>query len=259
MLRPRRRTINAWDILPALAAPRSVFARVEDVFAYGWTLAILLTAVTVLGYALVQTGLIDRRVEARVEAQVAELEATQMDIVARSELSKLIANKRQEGEFNKLMARVGVVAARPLATLAIALLLPAMLYGVVALTGKKPEWHTLVTIAVFASFADVAGQAVRLGFMLRFQTLEVDTSMGLLARWMSVADPAAAQSRAAVGGLLTAVDPFRMWFWIMMATGLHVTMQLSRWKAWLGCGMCWLVAAIARAGIAVAAIAQPPS
>jgi hypothetical protein len=252
-VRPRRATVGLFDVPRVLLAPRRVFSRVEDVPAYGWSLVVLLAAVTLLGYATVETGLIDREVGRRVEQGIADLEKQQFDVVERSALSKMIEEKREEGEFLRLMARVQHVVARPVWTLASVLLLSSLFYVLVALGGKKPEWHTLITIGVFASFVDVVGGAVRLAFMLHFRTLTADTSLAPLARLMLPDGEASAS--AVLSGALSAVDPFRIWFWVVVAVGLTVTSQLRGWKAWLSCTLCWLGAAGVRVGLAVAVAA----
>lgn len=253
----RRSTVGTLDIPLALFAPRRVFSRVEDVPAYGWPLVVLLVAVTLIGYAKIETGLIDREVERGVQQDIAALEADQLDVVERSALSKMIEEKYQEGEFRRLIRRVQVVVANPAATLATVLLLAAIFYGLVALAGKKPEWHTLMTICVFAGFVDIVGALVRLGFMLRFRTLAVDTSLGPAVRLMNMEGEGAAVSTAMLSGLLSAVDPFRIWFWVLVACGLSVTSQLRGWKVWVCCTLFWLIAAGVRTGWAVASAGSP--
>ena len=250
-----RRTVGVLDIPRALFAPRGVFGRVEDVPAYAWALVLLLVSITVMGYLLVETGLIDREVDQQVQESIAALELEQLDVVKRSALSDMIAEKKKEGEFLRLMRRVQVIGASPIATLACVLLIPAMLYGVVALTGKKPEWHTLVTICVFASYADLIGVIVRFGMRLQFRTLFVDTSLAPLTNFMQGEGASAAQANAVFGGLLTAFDPFRVWFWLIMVTGLIVTRQLRGWRAWCVCTFFWLAAAGLRAAIAASPLA----
>ena len=48
------------------------------------------------------------------------------------------------GEFKRLLTRIQVVVAEPMRVLATILLISAVFYGAVALTGRKPEWHTLL-------------------------------------------------------------------------------------------------------------------
>lgn len=253
----RRRTVTSADVPFALFAPGVVFAKVEDVPAYGWALVLLLVAMAGIGFATVETGLIDREVDRRVQESIALLEREQVDVVERSALSKMIEETRKGGEFLRLMARAQVVVARPLASLATVLLIPAMLYGIVALTGRKPEWHALITICVFASFTDVAADLVRLGLMVHFRTLEVDTSLSLLSRLMSTEAEGAAKNAAAVSGVLSALDPFRIWFWMVMIAGLKATAQLRGWKVWATCILFWLSATGVRTLVEIATVAQP--
>ena len=145
---------------------------------------------------------------------------------------------------------------RAFVQLATTLLIGSVLYGVVALTGRKPEWHTLLTICVFAGFVEVLRLLTTLLFMLRFRTVEVDTSLGLLARLMAGGEHANPQALAGVWGMLTALDPFRIWFWLVVIVGLAVTAQLRGWRAWVSCSLCWLIGAAGRAAWAVGMAAQ---
>ena len=93
-------------------------------------------------------------------------------------------------------------------------------------------------------------------FMLRFRTVEVDTSLGVLARLIAAGENANPQAVAGVWGMLTALDPFRIWFWLVVIVGLAVTAQLRGWRAWATCSVCWLFGAAARAMWAVGLAAQ---
>jgi hypothetical protein len=248
-----RRTVGLADVPRALVSPRRVFARVEDVPAWGWPLVALLVAVTLIGYATVETGLIDREVERHVRERIAVIDATQRDVVERSELSELYEAERKKGEFEKLLTRIRVIGAEPVRTLGTVLLIAALLYGVVALTGRKPEWHTLLTICVFAMFVEVLRLAVQLGLMLHYGSLDVYTSLTPLARLLVHRQGIEPQLVVAAAAALGAFDPFRIWFWIMIVIGLSATAQLPGWRAWLVCSLCWLIAAGVRCGVAIAA------
>jgi hypothetical protein len=243
-----RRPVGVRDIPFVLFNPGKVFSRVEDVSAYAWPLALLLTLVTMIGWAQVQTGLIDREVERAGQERKAEVDRTQRDVVERSELAELYEDIDKEVSFLKLMTRVQVIAAAPAKMLATVLIISAILYGCVALTGRKPEWNTLLTINVLASFATLLGMIVRLVFMLRFETLEVDTSLAPLIELLPK-DAVDAQAAGALAGLATAFDPFRLWYWLLVFTGLRKTMQLPGWRALLACSLMWLVAAGLRASL----------
>jgi len=249
----RRKTVGVRDIPLVLLAPRRVFARVEDVPAWGWPLVILLTVVTLIGYATVQTGLIDREIDRQVAAAIAKIDEQQRDVVERSELRELYAQERKTGEFMKMLTRIRVIVAEPASALASVLLIAAAFYGIVALTGRKPEWHTLLTVCVFAGFIDVLRLLAALLLMLQYKTLDIDTSLSLVTRLLPGAESMDAVGLAAISGLLTALDPFRVWFWLVVLAGLSATSQLRGWRAWTVCGLCWLAGAAARCGLEVAA------
>lgn len=244
----RRRTIGLRDIAVVLWSPKRVFARVENVPAYGWSLLLLLLAVTVVGYAQVQTGLIDRKVEQDVQDQIAKLDLERADVVARSELRKQTEEIQKGGEFQKFLARLAAVVVEPAGMLASVLLLAAAFYGLVALSGRKPEWHSLMSVVVFASFVDVAAMVFRLVLVVQCGTLDVDTSAGAVMRaWMSDALPG--KSLDVATSALSGLDPFRLWFWTVVIIGLRATSQLRGWRAWIPCVLLWLLAAGVRTGM----------
>ncbi|MBU0638433.1 MAG: hypothetical protein KKB50_06170 [Planctomycetes bacterium] len=248
------RAVGIRDIPAALLAPRRLFRRVEDVPVWGWPLILLLTSVTLIGYATVQTGLIDREIERQVRAQIARIDAEQRDVVERSELRELYAQEHKKGVFAQLLMRIRVIVAEPAKALASALLIAAVLYGAVALTGRKAEWHTLMTICVFAGFVHMLRLLLLLGLMLRYRTLAVDTSPALLLPLMAGVDGLGPTATAVLSGLLSACDPFRVWFWLVVCVWLSTTTQLPGWRAWLVCLLCWLVGAGARCGLSIAAV-----
>ena len=249
-----RRTVGARDIPLVVFAPRRLFARVEDVTAWGWPLAILLTFVTTIGYATVQTGLIDREVDRGVQQRIAMIDLTQRDVVERSELSELYEREYKQGQFLKLLTRIQVIIAEPAKALATALLVAAVFYGMVALSGRKPEWHTLLTICVFAGFIDVLRLLTALALMLRNETLEVYTSLAPITQWLVDMKTVAIGTVIPIWCGLDALDPFRLWYWGVVLIGLATTEQLRGWRAWVVVGLCWLIGAGVRTGIAVATV-----
>lgn len=251
-----RSRVGVWDIPLVFVAPRRLFSRVENVGAYGWVLVLLLTAVTMVGWATVQTGLISLEVERGVRARIAAIDAGQRDVVERSALRELYERERKMGEFWEMMTNMQVIVAEPVKALASALLIAAVLYGAVALTGRKPEWHTLLSICVYAGYIDLLRLVFMLVLMLRFGTLAVDTSLAVAGPVLLEGEIADKQQVAAITGALSGVDPFRIWYWAVLLIGLSATAQLRGWRAWLAVGLCWLVSAGVSAGMAAATVAQ---
>ena len=106
MVTGSRRTVGLRDIPLVLLAPRRLFAKVEDVTAYGWPLAVLLTTLTLIGYAKIETGLIDRQVENSVQVQLARIEKEKRDVVDRSQLKKEIDDAMKNFLVRQLILQV---------------------------------------------------------------------------------------------------------------------------------------------------------
>ena len=220
-------------------SPSALFRRVEDTGAYGWALVTLLGLVVLTGYATVQTGLIDRTVDKNTEAWLAEQEKNQADLIDRVELSDMVEAAHKQAEFTKLITRLGVIVLTPMYMLASFLLIAAILYAVVALTGRKPEYHTLMSIAVYAGFIELVALVLGLAMKVYYRTIAVDATLR----------PLAPEDAPLAEAVLAAIDPFRFWFWILIAIGLTVTRQLSRRMAIVSVSlMCFLTTA-ARVGI----------
>ncbi len=249
------RPVAVRDIPLVFVQPRGLFRRVEDVAAWRWPLVILLALVTLVGYATVQTGLIDRQVDQQVWQRIAAIDAQQRNVVQRSELRDLYQNEYEMGAFWKVLNRIRAVVVQPARVLAGVLVIAAVLYGVVALTGRKPEWNTLLTICVYASFIEALRLVVLLGLMLQYRTLDVDTSPARLV-WFLRDDEMAATTLAAAYGALSALDPFYLWFWGVVIVGLSATRQLVGWRAWLVCGLCWLAGGVGRVALVTGTVAQ---
>ena len=162
-------------------SPRRLFGLVEDTGAYGWALAALIALVMLIGYTEVKTGLIDRSMDQRTEEALAALEKSQAHMIDRIELRERMDDVRKAGEFNKLLARLGGIVFAPAHLLASLLLIASVLYAVVALRGRKPEYHTLMSICVFSAFIELIGQVLRLAMVIYYRTTEVNTSLDILA------------------------------------------------------------------------------
>ncbi len=211
---------RARDAVYVLFAPRSVYERVEDTAAYGWTFAFLILLTTLLGAVTIQTGLIDQSMDRLTEDRLASLELTRNDRDSRLKLSQRMEDVRKDGEFLKMMARAHALLFAPAHLIASILLISAVLYAAVALSGRKPEYHTLVAICVYASVVELVAMGLRVAMMMVFRTAEVDMSLALLA-----------PSSMPKGWMLTvlgSVSPFQVWFWYLVRSGLVTTWQLGR-------------------------------
>ncbi len=239
MLQPLRGGLGVRHALWVFVAPRALFSRVEDTGAYGLSLVTLLGLVMLVGYSQVQTALYDRMVEQRTETRLGELEEAQLHLVDRIEFKDRMESIRKAAVFETTITRLGVIVLKPLYFLASLMIIASVLYAMVALTGRKPEYHTLMSIGVYAAYIELVGCVLQLGMMLYYRTTAVDTSLRELG------SPALA---AVWGG----IDPFRIWFWVLVAVGLTVTQQLSRRMAIVSCTMLCLMSAGMHAAMGLA-------
>ncbi len=238
LVEPGREPLRLRHAMMVFTSPRTLFARVEDTGTYGLALATLLSLVLLVGYAQIKTGLVDRVVDQQTEAQLAALEETQGQLVDRLELRDRMETIRKQGVFNKEITRLQAIVAMPVYFLASFMLIASVLYAAVALTGRKPEYHTLLAICVYAGFIELAAYALQLGMMLYYRTLAVDTSLGML---VPPGEPS----------WLSAIDPFRFWFWVLVAIGVAVTHQLGRRMAIASCVLMCLVATGVRVALSM--------
>lgn len=229
------------DVFQVFTRPASLFARVEDTGAYGLAFAVLLGLILLIGLAEVKTGLIDRVVDRQTEERLAELEKTQSNLVDRIRLREAMEDVRKDGEWKKLMSRAGAVLLSPAYMLSSLLLISSLAYAVVALTGRKPEYHTLMAVCVYAGFVELVAHVLRLAMMLAYRTIDVGTSLAMVMPAGKVV-------------WLSAIDPFRIWFWVLVAVGLSVTQQLTRRAAIATAGVMCLLAVGARIGLAQAGL-----
>jgi hypothetical protein len=239
MLRPVSGPLGVRHALMVYVAPRALFNRVEDTGAYGYALLTLIGLVMLIGYAKVQTGLVDRNVEMATEKKLADLETNQRNLVDRVQLKEAMEAVRKEAVFSKTITRLGVIVLQPIYLLGSFLLIASVLYAMVALTGRKPEYHTLMSICVYAGFIELTGYVVELLMMFYYRSTEVGTSLTGLGTGV-------------MAKVLGGVDPFRIWFWVLVAIGLIVTQQLSRRMAMFACTMLGVFGAAVHVGLAFA-------
>jgi len=227
-----------------LVAPGAVFHRIAQDGAYGWGLFALLLLSVWIGWSTVQTGFIDRAVDARTHQALADLEREQFDILNRTELSDRMLKLREASTFSKLIARGATVLGPPISLLVSVMLIAVVLFAIVALAGNKADYGTLLAICVYSAAVEVMAAGLRLVMMIAYRSGEVRTSLDVLV-------PAGEETQV-FRQLLSGIDPFRIWFWILVAIGLVATRQLSRRMAVVSCTVMALTAIGVRMAIGMA-------
>ena len=227
-----------------LVRPAQVLRRAADTGRYGWTLGAILFFTTLIGWATVQTGLVDRLVNRQTERALATLEREQADLLSRSELATRMETIREASQFSKLMYRGQAILAAPIGLVCSLMMIAALLFAVVALAGNKAEYAALMAICTYASVAGLVAAGLRLVMMIAYRTINVDTTLGLLA------PPDSPEVHAVLSG----IDPFTAWFWILVGVGLVVSGQLTRRAAVVTCVTFFGIGCLVRIGIALAMV-----
>jgi hypothetical protein len=224
------------DGLRVLVEPGSVFNRVEDTAAYGWSLAVLLGLVMLIGFVQIRTGLLDYVVDLETRRQLADFENTQRTLLDQARFEHGMEDIRQNGEFIKTLRRLQAIILSPAGLLARYLLISAVLYAAVALSGRKPEYHTLMSICVYAGSIDILARLLETVMMVYYRTPHVQTSLAMLVK-------------PGEGTMLAAIDPLVVWFWGLVGLGLVITRQLGRRTAVACCVALCLLSLVGRAGL----------
>lgn len=238
-----------------LVEPGRLFARVEDVGAYFWPLIVLLTGMTLVGVGTAQTGLIDLQVREQIDRQKAELEKQQIDVLEKSQIRKQFEELDKQETFLRIVHRFRIIALTPLWLLVTLMLIGTVLYGLIALQGRKPEWNTLMTILTYSAFVDLLAAALRLALMVRYRTLDVDLTLAALVRPVHMNFPFAESVIGLTRIMLSAISPFAIWFWALVLLGLHRTGQLRGWLSWTSCGAMFLMGRAAGVAVEIGATA----
>ena len=160
------RALGLRDTLMMFVAPGAVFRRVAQSGRYGWALGTLFLLTILIGWATVQTGLVDREVDRQTRRALAELEREQLDLLSRAELSERMEKVRKSAEFTKLITRGSAIGAAPIILVGSLMLIAAMLFAVVALAGNKPDYPMLMAVCVYSAVVDLLAAGLRLAMML---------------------------------------------------------------------------------------------
>lgn len=201
----------------------------------------LLLILGLSGYVVVASGLVEREVDLATERNLAHIERTALGELTREQLDQQLQSERQAAGFWKVMRGGAFVLAGPSQVLGRVFIGAAVIYVGVALSGRKPAYHGLVSILTLAAYTEVLRQALLVPLMIGMGSTDVETSLAVVLR-----------GRSEVSGWLYAglhaIDPFEMWFYALAAIGVSQAGQLSTRGAAIICTLLWLGAGALQAG-----------
>lgn len=240
------------DLPFVLFTPRSVFLRVEN--RSGGLLPLLAILIVSLSCAeaTLMTGLPQASLEQDVRKRIAQVEEQATGVLEKSVFRVKVQDIRKQAVFELLMLRAITLFEASGWILVWVLGLAALLFGWVSLRGVKAEWYTLLSLVSLAAMTDAVRRILELVLRVQHGSLEVGLTLAAAVQAFSQNIPAPARLplEAAAG----AISPFDLWFWVLLRTGLVATRQLGRWSSLFVCVGCWLASALAKAGLAYAAL-----
>ncbi|MBP7934726.1 MAG: hypothetical protein KA354_08785 [Phycisphaerae bacterium] len=229
------------DIPSLYFSPLRFYQPFDLATSYGGPLALLVVLLAAAGYTVVFSGLIGRSVDISTEKGLALIERTSVGEVKRDELDDRLRTAREAAVFWKVLASGASVLQGPVETLGRIFLGATVAFVAVALSGRKPAYHGLVSILTFASYVEVLRQAVVVPLMISLHSVEVETSLAVLLRGRP-------EASAWLYAGLQAVDPFSLWFYALAAIGISRSGQLSTRGAVFLSILLWAGAAGLRTG-----------
>jgi hypothetical protein len=138
--------------------------------------------------------------------------------------------------FQKQLTRVLLLAGGPLSLCLSVCVLSGSLFLVVALRGGKPNYQVLLGVTTFAAYVEVPRLLMRLLLIGQLHVSRVETSA------------AAFVSRPEVGLfpylVLRRVDPFEVWYYLLIGLGVYHAGQLRARSAAVVVGVLAFLAAI---------------
>lgn len=218
-------------------SPLRLFDRMEPSTPYGLPLLILVALLGLSGYVVVASGLVERDIDATTERALARIEKEEKGDLSDDELRERMKDARAAADFWKVVRSAGQVLAAPAETLGRIFIGAGVIYVLVALSGREPVYHGLVSLFVYAAYTEVPRQALLVLLMVGGETMTVETSLAVVLRSRN-------EAPGAIYALLQSVDPFLIWFVTLAGLGVVRTGQLRAGKTVAACAGLWTCGAL---------------
>jgi hypothetical protein len=208
------------DLVRLYTSPTALFADLARWNRSAAALLLLMLLHAVFAVGLVSTRVQDFEIDTATQKAINQYANQPHSDESAEDVNRALTALEKGAVFYKLVARVLLVMGGPVRVAAVAGLLASVLFVVVALRGAaKPDFHLLAAVAVFAAYAEVPRLAVRLFLVSQLQVTRVETSLAAFVSAPHVSLP--------LYLLLRRLDPFDLWYWVLVGLGVWKTGQLS--------------------------------
>jgi hypothetical protein len=213
----------ARDVLAVFFRPTSLFRELPRTNRAASALILLMALYALYGLGLYTTGVVNYEIDVQTQTQMSALRQHPPAKDDAAKFTSAMETIEKGAVFQKELSRVLLLAGGPLLLLLSVSVLSAVLFLVVALRGGKPNFQVLLGVTTFAGYVAVPRLLMQLALTAQLHVSRVETSA------------AAFCSRADVGLanylLLRRLDPFEVWYYVLVGLGVYHTGQLKRWSA----------------------------
>lgn len=212
------------DVVRLYLRPGSLFAHLPQVNRAAGALWLLLALHALQALLVLSTGVHDYEIARQTDHEMAREAERLPDEENSSELARNLEAIEKKGIFTQLVNRLALLVGGPLNVLTGVLTVAGCLYAVVALRGAtKADFALLAGVAVFAAYVEVPRLLLRLYLITELHASRVETS--------AAAFVSAPHTPLGVYLLLRRLDPFDLWYWLLIGLGVYRTGQLPAGRA----------------------------
>jgi hypothetical protein len=225
----------AQDIFAVFFRPTTLFRELPRTNRVASALILLMVLYALYGLGLYATGVLNYEIDVQTQTQISGLRQHPPAKDDAAKFTAALETIEKGSVFQKELSRVLLLAGGPVQLCLSVGVLSALLFLVVALRGSKPNFQVLLGVTTFASYVEVPRLLMQLVLTAQLHVSRVETSA------------AAFFSRADVGLgnylLLRRLDPFEVWYYVLVGLGLYHTGQLKRrWAIVTACLLALLAA-----------------
>jgi hypothetical protein len=189
------------------------------------------------GLGLYATGVLNYEIDVQTQTQISGLRQHPPAKDDAAKFTSALEMIEKGSVFQKELGRVLLLAGGPLQLCLSVCVLSGLLFLVVALRGGKPNFQVLLGVTTFAAYVEVPRLIMRLVLTAQLHVSRVETSA---AAFFSNADAGLASYL-----LLRRLDPFEVWYYVLVGLGLYHTGQLKRrWAIVAACVLALFAAVL---------------
>jgi hypothetical protein len=231
-----RRGNLARDILSLYLRPTCLFRELPRTNRVAGALLLLMAVHALYGLGLISTGVVDYEIDVTTQKEISGVRQHPPGKEDAEKFTTALDTVEKGAIFQKQLTRVLLLAGGPLSLCLSVCVLSGCLFLVVALRGGKPNYQVLLGVTTFSAYVEVPRLLMRLLLIGQLHVSRVETSA------------AAFVSRPEVGLfpylLLRRLDPFEVWYYLLIGLGVYHAGQLRARSAAVAVGVLAFLAAI---------------